>query len=370
MRINDNRWRRIDKAFFTIIDNLDLDVWLSPTNRVEEQQKTIAAYRDGKVYNPTFEYEASPNLREKELAEFIEGLDRSDPIEDLYYLKAMIRLGEIEMVKSHAADVVTKYSLSSYGRPSNDLLALAAKNLETIELAETVPSLRLLDAEESAEMCRTAMADYGFDWKVTVVKEFGAKAAVDNLIKEFIIRADVKFPENAMKTIVVHEIGTHILRAENGYAQPLRLFGTGLPNYMLTEEGLAEYTEVQNDCFDPETHRRISARAIATHIALEKSFWDVFTTMVKFFPPETAFDIGQRVTLGIADTSKPGSYTKDFFYLEGLAKVTEFFEKRAAEERKLLYLGKVGMHDLPLLKDLVKEGYLSAPKHLPHFLEM
>lgn len=368
MNLNPKRWDEIDKRLFEIIADVDTDILLSPINRQEEMAKLIASYQEGRPYNPVFEYERNPDFKDQELLTFMARLDRNDPVEELYYHRAAIRLGEIEMAQTHDAEVVKRNSLIAYGRPSAKLLAQAWHNLKTIPPERPSPQERLIPAEEAAALCRQAMKDYGFSWKVTVVKEFGAQAAVDNFTQEFIIRADVQWSAATVTTTIVHEIGTHVLRSANGYEQPLKLFGTGLPLYMLTEEGLAEYTEVQHDCFDPETHRRISGRAVSADLALTASFWEVFMTMIPYFDPERAFDIAQRVKFGIADTASPGAFTKDYFYLEGLARLTAFFGSSSLEDKKLLYLGKISLDNLPLVKTLVAENYLHPPKYLPPFV--
>lgn len=362
------RWKKLDEKRVELEMGIDLDNFMSPLNRNEEYAKVAKAIKIGKRYEPVFEYPALPDLRRRDIAAFGKSLDESDIIEALLKRWTENRLLEIEMAESHDAEVLDRCSRELFGFPSDDLLAKSKNNLETIPPDAGAPTGRILKAEECAELLREAMEDNGFDWEVRILPEMGIKACVDNIAREFCIRADASWRESVVKMIVVHEIGTHVLRASNGYLQPLTIFGTGLPGYQETEEGLAEYTEVKEDCFSPVVHRRISARVLAAKSASNGSFFDLFSEMTEFYKPDAAYDIALRAKMGISDTSKPGSYVKDYLYLHGLHKVERFFEQSSDKEKRLLYAGKIRIEDLPLVTRLVDDGYMSPPRHLPGFI--
>ena len=369
MKIYGTRWENLDARLAEIEGGIDLDTYLSPSNRKAEFNTWLTAYNNGESYNPVFEFDPLPDVREDDLWTFLKSLEKSDPLESVYSDAARLRLGEIEMCKIRRGDIISHRSTAIYGKPGETLLKQARQNLA--ELPENDPILdgETINAEEAAEICRKAMTDYGFSWKVVVKKEMGAKALVDNLIKEFWIRDDVVWSMGVMKMIVVHEIGTHIFRTENGYAQPLGIFGRGLPAYQLTEEGLAEYTELETGCLHNDTIRRISARVIGVDVALRGSFSDVVEAVKGYQEPDMLFDIAQRAKLGQADTSQPGSYTKDYCYLEGFYRMKEWFEASPSQEDlDSLFAGKVGFQHLNLVKELQKDGYLHKPKQLPDWL--
>lgn len=372
MQLNHARWSALDRQFIDLQGDIDLDNYLSPSNRTSELQKFKEAVAAGTPYNPVFTYPALPDVKEKALEAFRDSLDPSDPVEAIYHEAVTCRLGEIAGAKTHAADVITGTSLKMYGRPDDDLLAAAHRNLETLQPDQAAyngtRSGRIYNAEELAAICRDAMRGYGFDWKVVVKKDFGAKAAVDNLLREFWIRSDVQFHESLVTMLVVHEIGCHVLRSENGYAQPLKLFGRGLPAYQFTEEGLAEYSEERADALSDDTIYRISGRAVGVDTALKGSFWDIYQAVRDRFDVDMAFDIAQRAKLGIADTSQPGSYTKDYTYLAGLLRIRKFFQSPSTEDIHALYAGKVGFQHLDTVRKLQASGYLQPPKALPDWL--
>lgn len=362
----------IDREFIELQADIDLDNYLSPSNRTTELATFCQAVREGRPYNPQFTYDPLPDLKEKDLCVFKNSLDRNDPIESIFYEAALYRLGEIRGAQSHSAADITDASLEIYGRPDQSLLDLSRRNLQELKPDQAsytgARPGKTYNAEELAAVCREAMKQYGFEWKVIVKKDFGAKAAVDNLVREFWIRSDVQFHESLVTMLIVHEIGCHVLRSENGYAQPLKLFGRGLPAYQYTEEGLAEYSEEQAGVLSDDTIFRISGRAVGVETALNGSFWDVYLALKDYFDEEMIFDIAQRAKLGIADTSQPGSYTKDYTYLAGLLKIRQFFQQPNRELINALYAGKVGFHHLDTVATLQREGYLVKPKALPEWI--
>ena len=372
MNIRHQRWQQLDEHFIDLQANIDLDNYLSPTNRMQELARFREATAAGSPYNPQFTYEPLPDVRVKDLVAFRDGLDPRDPVESIYFDAAGFRLGEIRDAQSHLAKDITGTSLQIYGRPDRDLLETARQNLALLQPDQAsytgAREGKTYNADQLAEICRDAMKSYGFEWKVVVKNDFGAKAAVDNLLREFWIRSDVMFHESLVKMLVVHEIGCHVLRSENGYAQPLKIFGRGLPAYQYTEEGLAEYSEEKAGALSADTVFRISGRAIGVDVALKGSFWDIYLALKNHFDADMAFDIAQRAKLGIADTSEPGSYTKDYTYLAGLLKIRKFFESPTRHQIDALYAGKVGFQHMDTVMKLQEAGYLRRPAALPDWL--
>jgi uncharacterized protein (TIGR02421 family) len=366
------RRKDLDKAFIELQGSIDLDNYLSPTNRTRELANFKDSVDDGLPYNPQFTYEPLPDIKEKELELFRDSMDKKDAVESIFYDAAVCRLHEIAGAKSHRPDDITQASRHIYGRPDIDLVGLARRNLRELKPDQASytgkRAGKIYNAEELADICRDAMKQYGFEWKVVVKSDFGAKAAVDNLLREFWIRSDVHFHESLVTMLVVHEIGCHVLRSENGYAQPLKIFGRGLPGYQFTEEGLAEYSEEKAGVLSDDTIFRISGRVIGVDIALRGSFWDIYLALKDSFDIDMAFDIAQRAKLGIADTSKPGSYTKDYTYLAGLLKVRQFFADSDPRRINGLYAGKIGFQHLDTVIALQDEGYLLPPGALPEWL--
>jgi len=373
MKIQDQRWKQIDEQFVELQGDIDLDNYLAPINRVQELETFREKANSGIPYNPQFEYDPVPEVHETELQDFLKELDPENQVEKIYYDAVKFRLCEIEASKLHTGSIVSDITTQIYGKPDTDLLFYAANNLKSMKVDQSAYSGeqggKVYNAEELAVLFREAMTNYGFDWKVVVKPEMGCKASVDNLIREFWVRADVNFHESLVKMMIVHEIGTHILRSENGYSQPLKIFGRGLPAYQFAEEGLAEYAEEKCGVLMDDTLYRISGRVIGVDAALKGSFWDTYCSVKDYFDVEMAFDIAQRAKLGLADTSQPGSYTKDYTYTAGLLKIRQFFKTASTEQIDALFAGKIGFQHLETVQILQKAGYLKKPAVYPEWFE-
>ena len=372
MNIRSEHWEHIDMRFKTLQNDVDLDNYLAPANRAAELQRFKEEVNAGRIYNPQFEYDPLPEIFETELRDLKAELSPNDKVDALFIEAIDHRLGEIRACQTHDAADVGPLSIQIYGRPDHTVIAAADKNIRDLkpdqEAYNGSKSGRIYDAHELAELCREAMHRYGFDWKVVVKEEMGAKAAVDNLIREFWIREDVRFHESLVNMMIVHEIGTHVLRSENGYAQPLKIFGRGMPAYQFTEEGLAEYAEEMTGNLMDDTVYRISGRVIGVDTAIRSSFWDVYETVRPYFDLEMSFDIAQRAKLGIADTSQPGAYTKDYSYLAGLMAVRKFFKTAQPRQIDAIFAGKVGFRHMDTVMALQDAGYLVKPPALPEWM--
>ena len=151
----------------------------------------------------------------------------------------------------------------------------------------------------------------------------------------------------------MHEIGTHIKRAENAKEQKLKLFKIGFPYYLATEEGLAAYNEEIAGVHNNNILRQYAGRVIAVDLALKNAFNVVYTTLQQYFTDFEAFTITLRVKRGLKNTQQPGSYTKDHVYLKGLYAVKDFVRKGG--NIKDLYIGKIGIEHVPLIKHMQRE---------------
>jgi hypothetical protein len=187
-------------------------------------------------------------------------------------------------------------------------------------------------------------------------------AAVVSSKKTVYLKKNSKFPQHFLRRVVVHEIGTHVFRAMNGERQPYRIFFTGLPNYMMTEEGLAVNIEEMYGCLKASTLRAYAGRTIAINLSLQNSFREVFNELKKYFDDDTAWKLTLRAKRGLVDTSRIGAYTKDYLYLEGYYKVKKFLEENGKDGLKKLYYGRIDTEQVPLINNMLG---LKEPEFLP-----
>ena len=211
-------------------------------------------------------------------------------------------------------------------------------------------------------MIRLAFKTLGFNWRL-LNKDLITSARVNPLKQTLELRKKERFSEKYVRRLIVHEIGTHAVRAENGRLQPLLVFLHGLPGYLETEEGLAAYSEYLTGVLDNSTLRNYAGRVAAIHHALSHDFLSTYKHMKKFFRDKIAWKLTLRAKRGLKDTSLPGAYTKDVIYLRGFLAVKKYIQKGGDITK--LYVGKIGLKDVPLL---TKIPGIVKPKFLPFTL--
>lgn len=155
--------------------------------------------------------------------------------------------------------------------------------------------------------------------------------------------------------MIVHEIGTHLVRAYNGSQLPYKIFQTGTPGYILTEEGLAMYNERTIIDKHDEKFYWPARNLLGVSYALEHNFYDTFQYILALgYTKHQAFKLATRFKRGIGDTSVPGAYTKDIVYFLGERLIRNFIEKQNGDIQDL-YLGKIGIDDIENIKYVIRK---------------
>ena len=129
------------------------------------------------------------------------------------------------------------------------------------------------------------------------------------------MKADAKFTNERIETLIVHEIETHIITAENGKMQAYEIFNRGLANYLTTQEGMAMYNvETQRKTPFSENYKAMS-HVVCIDECLRGSFSDAFKKLRSIgIPKNQAFRSCLKAKRGFYDTSKKGAFTKDYIY--------------------------------------------------------
>ncbi len=306
-------------------------------------------------YDPYFIY-PEPKFDFDRVQDMLHSVEEHDsPLGELIHKKRNLYIDKCEMLRSRGSPKFTVFAKKVYGLPSMDVLerAIGFLSLESERFPKTLSSLK------TSHMLQAEVNHYGFDYSVRL-KNMSASAMVLVAKKRIYVKDRFTFSENFVKRLVIHEIGTHVLRAENGREQPFMIFFHGLPNYLPTEEGLAVVNEERFGLLNNENLKNYAARAIAVSMAMSKRFSEIYNYFLEFFSPSTAFRLALRAKRGIADTSRPGGCPKDYVYIDGYVRVKEFLEKGGDINR--LFVGKIGVEHVPLVDEI--HG-LSKPRYLP-----
>lgn len=215
----------------------------------------------------------------------------------------------------------------------------------------------LVDAAQVKRGLEAALERYGLsDWRVLLDdREITAVIHSERLIA--LPERKLFAPDHASR-LAVHEVGVHVLRAENGGSQPFSLLGVGLPGFYETEEGLAVYSEVALGTVSMFTLRQYALRVLAVRDVLEglsmedscRRFRDELD-----LTDTQAFDVAFRAFRG-------GGLVKDHIYFQGFLLVRSFARSGRLAD---LYVGKVGVQDLGFVRSLRVSGWVREPSLLP-----
>jgi len=337
------------EKYFSIISAFSID----PVNEHKERRKLE------KGYNPQFSYDvqyskAKKHVRElKKLNTGAGVLGKAFREQKERYIKRLQLFASLGDEKNF-----TKCSLKVFGRPSPSLIARAKR---LVKLPHDRKREKKISTKEVVGQIRFAFYRYGVNWRVAE-KQMIASAAVNVSKKELYIKKNTRFSEQFLKRLIIHEIGTHILRAENGALQPYKIFAYGFPDFLPTEEGLAVVNEELNGVLSNNTLRVYAGRVLAINKALKSSFWDTYNYLLKYFEKDSAWRLAVRAKRGLSDTSKPGAYTKDYLYLKGYYDIKEYMHNGGDVSK--LYYGRIGLNELSLIDKLPE---LHHPDFLPLF---
>ncbi|XP_015263886.1 PREDICTED: uncharacterized protein KIAA0895-like homolog [Gekko japonicus] len=171
--------------------------------------------------------------------------------------------------------------------------------------------------------------------------------------------------QNWLEGMLRHEIGTHYIRGVNNAHQPWHnLEGRkqyGLKPANPTEEGLASLHSV---LFRKQPFLWRAALLYYTiYQASHMSFCELFRDLDHFVQDVgVRWEYCVRAKRGQTDTSKPGCFSKDQVYLDGILRILR--HRQTIDFHLLAALGKVSYEDINQLK---KFGVLDKAR-IPHFM--
>ena len=340
---------------------------MRPLNLASERERVIAAATSGRLLAPNFVYadtdldgdsmvtDASELLR-------VTGGSRTE-WDDLVHKEVREHLRAVEAAQSHDAGMISALTRSRYGKPSEGLIALARSVVS--ESLAPAPGEEVLTAADAAVAFTDAIASFGFlGWAVKVVRDLHARVAVDSANKTLKVAESASFSPASIQRLVVHEVGTHVLRTTNAEQQKLRLLALPLGAAEPTEEGLAVLNEARAGLLDPRDLRKYSLRALAASWADEDGFVGVLERLLEFTDERSAVEIAIRAKRGMHDLVRPGAHWKDVSYLGGFINLVFHFRTNP-DDYALLMLVKQPVERLPLLRAALDAGDINYCPSVP-----
>lgn len=348
----------IDHKIINIDNKIKLLYHLRPINLESEKIK----FFNDTDYNPEFEY-PQPKFDTIELLEEIRKIETdSSPLGKIYNEKKEEIINKINLLESIDEDNFTNYSIKLYGQPTPEEYEKCKNLIATSKRVEKKNTVSTVEAKLKFE---EAFKKYGLSkWKVKIKEELVSNCVAGKNNSLF-IKKNSTFTEDRIEELIIHEIETHILTAENGKLQPYEIFNRGLANYLTTQEGLAMYNveNQRNQKFTENT--KALGHVVAIYESMTNSFSKVYTKLINLgFTKDQAFRSAVKAKRGFNDTSKHGAFTKDYIYFKGYFEVKKFIEEGGKIED--LYLGKFDISDYEIIKNI---NGIKPAKLLPHWLK-
>jgi hypothetical protein len=266
-------------------------------------------------------------------------------------------------------DLVTELSLKKYGVPSAKLFRNSARVLRGKLDKYDVKINKKLDREDKLNYKQIEKVfDVTFeilgleDWEIAPSKNIPKNAIkIGVKSKKVYVDPNIKRSEYKIKKLLVHEIGTHVLRSYNGFKTGFPALGNAnVSSYLDIEEGLASWNEESMGYLTDKWLKIKAGMTWAIYLGERMSFRQLYNALSGTFLKYSSWDIAYRVKRGLGDTSYPGIYAKDVVYFRGFRKVKKALEEDPTLYEKL-YAGKI---DIKRTK-WVDEGLIPKPKIVP-----
>jgi hypothetical protein len=348
---------------------IPISLVFTPINLKEEKEK----FFNSDTYEPYFDYKIVKN-KNNEILRQLSSLKRVsdvDPrISDFY-----IQLIEDKKLVSdlmHSVGnnaLVTELSLRKYRSPSAKLFRNSARVLRgkldkyDVKVNKKLDRGEELNYEQIEKVFNTAFEMLGLeDWSVAPSKNISKNAIKVGIKgKKVYVYPNIIRSEFKIKKLLVHEIGTHVLRSYNGFKTGFPAFGNAnVSSYLDIEEGLATWNEESMGYLTDKWLKTKAGMTWAIYLGEKLSFRQLYNALSGTFLKYSSWDITYRVKRGLGDTSYPGIYAKDIVYFRGFRKVKRILEKDPTMYEKF-YAGKIDYKRARW----VDEGLLPKPKVVP-----
>lgn len=294
---------------------------LTATNYHEEREKFFQSTTNNPqfIYNPPF-----PSEREN-IEKAQRDLEEIDLPEDFrlyltHYIKALKDMSNA--VQSIGTDDFSKYAALIFNLNTPKIQKYLNMSPE-ITVAPEVET-RLYGAEEIAEIFRQKLIEYGITNYTVRIDNFNdhtVRVGQNNIV----LGSKIKRYEKSVERLVHHEIDSHVLQRLN--SDKNNILTLTIPgDRTLYSEGLAVYNEVVTQTITQKIYRIYALRVQAVRL-LNLTFREIYNELTGGVPDNLAYMTTYRVKRGTSDTSLPGGYPKDAFYLLGYLAVKEYIDE-------------------------------------------
>ena len=356
--------RAVDGELSRIGDAYDFLLACTPVNATAEWE----AFRsNGFREAPTFRYRPlthDPELLLRRLyAVPLE--DVEDPtLERIFREKVREVARQLTMLAERNTHRFLYGSLQMYGEVGSDLLRLAEGILAGV-VEDEGDEDRSVDAHGFADLAAGFLDDFRGRTDVAIpgleIREDLSSVLVTK--GRLLVPSALRLSPRRALALAHHEAGTHVLTWANGAAQPLAVLHTGLAGYEELQEGLAVLAEFLVGGLNRSRLRLLAGRVVAAARVIHGTpFTAIFDELTRThgLAPASAFSTTMRAL-------RSGGLTKDVVYLRGLKTLLEHLATDG--DLEILFLGKMSLRHVPLIRELRAREVLKVPPLRPPCLD-
>ncbi len=355
----------VDRQLAQASDAFDFLLQVTPVNSAQAWQEFI---RSRYERTPTFHYRplpAEPVVLKRSLYKApVERVE--DPALAQLFREKLDELDrQITMLQDRNTSRFLHESIQLYGGVEDRLYHRA------VEILDKVPRRRREESRE-AQLSPEAFAERARG-EIEYLRQQDARVNASVEVRDdvsslmvsrgnLLISTQSRIAPSRVEALIQHEVGTHVLTYYNGRSHPFRQLYTGLAGYDALQEGLAVLAEYLVGGLSHPRLRLLAARVIAVRRLTDgASFVDVFRELVSKhdFAHQVAFSVAMR-------TYRGGGLTKDAVYLRGLLEILDYLKKGG--ELEPLFVGKVAVQHIPIIRELQWRGVLREPPLIPRYM--
>jgi hypothetical protein len=267
------------------------------------------------------------------------------------------------------SDLITLRKRGKYGQPKPKFLKLAKKIVEQAFAEKTIEEIRQLEGEKITQtQAKTMLDDFLLKNKLKDIIEVAWSdqfiASCSYYKNQLKIQLPLQYHKNEFKATLYHELGTHAIRRLNYVQQPFfkQKNKYNFHNYLRTEEGLASLNSLVAKNF--KLNYLGAVNYIGINVAQHNSFVKTFEYFMKYLNnKEKAWRRTVKHKRGLYDTSKPGGFTKDVVYFEGMIEIWDFLQK-SDFDLEGLYYGKISYQDIEKARQLNPDYEVTLPSFM------
>jgi alpha-L-glutamate ligase-like protein/uncharacterized protein (TIGR02421 family) len=340
--------KNIDEKICKIDEQIKLLSYINPRN-LEEQK---ALFLSNPEFSPRFSYREA----DLDFESMKRDIKRLPEVSHWMYSLFSEKIKEIErkidLIQSVGTKDFSTFSEHVFGTVTESTYRMALQYIKQHGEKNLPDESELLDMKIAQNMLQDFLKAHKIShWKLKEIEDSVADIQVTkrNII---LLKKGATFRKNRLQALLVHEIGTHVFRFENGKLQPFRIFERGTAGYLKTEEGLAIWNQNSIGLTLGEKFLKPAYQVVAIHLAKKMSFCDLFHFFQDTYDlrDDLAWRLCVKAKRGFSDSAQLGAFTKDHIYFTGHREIEKFLKKDGKIED--LYMGKIKIEDLKIIRKL------------------